>query len=319
MYTAETKSSIRSPIVYQHASTIWPTSSPDDMTMRTLGPWAISQYRCNGTWLEGINRRLRVAAGVGGVVLAVVFTMSRLHANRSDIKLAIFGRTPISQYAGAPEGKLIEGCYDLCEPIMPMVVYENPAVTLYNRFFGISNTVSVGDRWALRLAGVVHWGFPGLVAASALWGYVMAGETKEVRLILNAERQGSGAETSDGSEQHGCENENKEDSHGEVGAPGEEPASEHGEEEGIKLKPIVFIAGVAAVCVCQGLGKSAEDTIKAVGGTWLTMMALAKLGGGEDTDGSGADDEGPPPSEQLSHDEYLEVRGWEPDDQISMQ
>jgi len=47
---AESKSKIMSTITFQHACTIWPTYSEDDVTMRTLGPWAVVQYRCNGTW-----------------------------------------------------------------------------------------------------------------------------------------------------------------------------------------------------------------------------------------------------------------------------
>lgn len=46
---AESKPKVRSAIVFQHASTIWPTHSPDDVTMRTLGAWAITQYRMNGS------------------------------------------------------------------------------------------------------------------------------------------------------------------------------------------------------------------------------------------------------------------------------
>lgn len=51
---AESKSRIMSAIVYQHATTIWPSATPDDVTMRTLGAWAICQYRCNGNWLHGL-------------------------------------------------------------------------------------------------------------------------------------------------------------------------------------------------------------------------------------------------------------------------
>lgn len=49
---AESKSKVQSAIVYQHASVIWPTHTPDDVAMRTLGAWAITQYRCNGTWVD---------------------------------------------------------------------------------------------------------------------------------------------------------------------------------------------------------------------------------------------------------------------------
>jgi len=54
----ESKSRIMSTIVFQHATTIWPTATPDDVTMRTLGPWAVCQYRCNGAWMNGILSRL---------------------------------------------------------------------------------------------------------------------------------------------------------------------------------------------------------------------------------------------------------------------
>jgi hypothetical protein len=47
---AESKSKVMAAIVYQHASVIWPSHSPDDVTMRTLGAWAITQYRTNGNW-----------------------------------------------------------------------------------------------------------------------------------------------------------------------------------------------------------------------------------------------------------------------------
>jgi len=49
---AESKSKVQSAIVYQHASVIWPSHTPDDVTMRTLGAWAITQYRCNGEWVD---------------------------------------------------------------------------------------------------------------------------------------------------------------------------------------------------------------------------------------------------------------------------
>jgi len=51
---AESKSKVQSTIVYQHASVIWPTFTPDDVTMRTLGAWAVTQYRCNGSWRKFI-------------------------------------------------------------------------------------------------------------------------------------------------------------------------------------------------------------------------------------------------------------------------
>jgi len=41
---AESKPKVQSAIVYQHASVIWPSHTPDDVTMRTLGAWAITQY-----------------------------------------------------------------------------------------------------------------------------------------------------------------------------------------------------------------------------------------------------------------------------------
>lgn len=49
---AESKDKVRGTIVFQHASVIWPTHSPDDVTMRTLGAWAITQYRSNGTLMD---------------------------------------------------------------------------------------------------------------------------------------------------------------------------------------------------------------------------------------------------------------------------
>lgn len=51
---AESKSKIMSAIVFQHASVIWPSHTPDDVTMRTLGAWAIAQYRQNGTWFKSV-------------------------------------------------------------------------------------------------------------------------------------------------------------------------------------------------------------------------------------------------------------------------
>ena len=51
---AESKSKVMSAIVFQHASVIWPSHTPDDVTMRTLGAWAITQYRANGTWFKSI-------------------------------------------------------------------------------------------------------------------------------------------------------------------------------------------------------------------------------------------------------------------------
>lgn len=51
---AESKSKVQSAIVFQHASVIWPSHTPDDVTMRTLGAWAITQYRCNGSWMKFI-------------------------------------------------------------------------------------------------------------------------------------------------------------------------------------------------------------------------------------------------------------------------
>lgn len=47
---SESKSKVQSTIVFQHASVVWPTFTPDDVTMRTLGAWALTQYRCNGSW-----------------------------------------------------------------------------------------------------------------------------------------------------------------------------------------------------------------------------------------------------------------------------
>lgn len=55
---AESKPKVRSAIVFQHASTIWPTHSPDDVTMRTLGAWAVTQYRSNGSYLDILWRYL---------------------------------------------------------------------------------------------------------------------------------------------------------------------------------------------------------------------------------------------------------------------
>lgn len=46
------KASVQSSIIYQHACVLWPDATPDDVTMRTLGAWAISQYRCNGSWIN---------------------------------------------------------------------------------------------------------------------------------------------------------------------------------------------------------------------------------------------------------------------------
>jgi hypothetical protein len=51
---AESKPKVQAAIVFQHAAVIWPTHTPDDVTMRTLGAWAITQYRCNGDWLGRI-------------------------------------------------------------------------------------------------------------------------------------------------------------------------------------------------------------------------------------------------------------------------
>lgn len=55
---AESKSKVMSAIVFQHATVIWPSHSPDDVTMRTLGAWAIAQYRMNGTWFRSIYKLL---------------------------------------------------------------------------------------------------------------------------------------------------------------------------------------------------------------------------------------------------------------------
>ncbi|APG78126.1 RNA-dependent RNA polymerase [Beihai weivirus-like virus 9] len=49
---SESKPKVQAAIIYQHASTIWPSHTPDDVTMRTLGAWAITQYRCNGGWAK---------------------------------------------------------------------------------------------------------------------------------------------------------------------------------------------------------------------------------------------------------------------------
>jgi len=49
---AGAKDAVRSTIVFQRAATLWPSHKPDHIAMRTLGPWAISQYRCNGSWRE---------------------------------------------------------------------------------------------------------------------------------------------------------------------------------------------------------------------------------------------------------------------------
>jgi 8-oxo-dGTP pyrophosphatase MutT (NUDIX family) len=51
---AESKPKVMSAIVFQHASVIWPSHTPDDVTMRTLGAWAITQYRANGTWFKSV-------------------------------------------------------------------------------------------------------------------------------------------------------------------------------------------------------------------------------------------------------------------------
>lgn len=52
---AESKSKVMSAIVFQHASVIWPSHTPDDVAMRTLGAWAITQYRANGTWFKPLH------------------------------------------------------------------------------------------------------------------------------------------------------------------------------------------------------------------------------------------------------------------------
>jgi hypothetical protein len=49
---AQSKDKVHSAIVFQHASVIWPSHTPDDVAMRTLGAWAITQYRCNGSWMK---------------------------------------------------------------------------------------------------------------------------------------------------------------------------------------------------------------------------------------------------------------------------
>jgi 8-oxo-dGTP pyrophosphatase MutT (NUDIX family) len=49
---AESKSKVQGAIVFQHASVIWPSHSPEDVAMRTLGAWAITQYRNNGKWTD---------------------------------------------------------------------------------------------------------------------------------------------------------------------------------------------------------------------------------------------------------------------------
>lgn len=49
---AESKAKVQSAIVFQHAAVIWPSHTPDDVTMRTLGAWAITQYRCDGSWTK---------------------------------------------------------------------------------------------------------------------------------------------------------------------------------------------------------------------------------------------------------------------------
>lgn len=53
---AESKSKVQSAIVFQHATVIWPSHTPDDVTMRTLGSWAITEYRCNGTWMKNFSK-----------------------------------------------------------------------------------------------------------------------------------------------------------------------------------------------------------------------------------------------------------------------
>lgn len=49
---AESKPKVQAAIVFQHASVIWPSHTIDDVTMRTLGAWAITQYRTNGSWID---------------------------------------------------------------------------------------------------------------------------------------------------------------------------------------------------------------------------------------------------------------------------
>lgn len=49
---AGAKTNVRAAIVFQHASVIWPSHTPDDVAMRTLGAWAVTQYRCNGQWID---------------------------------------------------------------------------------------------------------------------------------------------------------------------------------------------------------------------------------------------------------------------------
>lgn len=49
---AGAKDQVRSAIVFQRAATLWPSSKPDHVAMRTLGAWAVTQYRCNGSWRE---------------------------------------------------------------------------------------------------------------------------------------------------------------------------------------------------------------------------------------------------------------------------
>lgn len=61
---AESKPKVQAAMVFQHAAVIWGTHTPDDVTMRTLGAWAITQYRSNGSERQV---SLTVSALVGGL------------------------------------------------------------------------------------------------------------------------------------------------------------------------------------------------------------------------------------------------------------
>ena len=81
----DAKPAVRSAIVYQHASTIWPTSTVDDVAMRTLGPWAISMLKTEGgreEWAEWRKRAIKAAITIG---CAAMLYAGRLYQWKCDI------------------------------------------------------------------------------------------------------------------------------------------------------------------------------------------------------------------------------------------
>lgn len=71
---SDPKPKVKESIVYQKAAELWPGHSRVEIAMRTLGPWAITQYRCNGNWHDPVDQRLRVMLGGTLAMSAVLGT-----------------------------------------------------------------------------------------------------------------------------------------------------------------------------------------------------------------------------------------------------